>query len=243
MASKHDVYFATNRNQTRKKPVKFGDRFNDDGPQFYRVGSARVDKKSDDPDEGYNLTDVSLQDESTSGPPVKLGSKQIFKKLQKQMRKDGRDILIYIHGFANSFNSTLERAAQIADQYTITRPDGKEYRPYMFAFSWPSNGKVIPPWQYFSDRDDAEASGKAMARSLLRLVEFLEETNTDGEQCAQRLHLVAHSMGNWALRHALQGLRQLAGPGAMRPIFENVFLMAADEDDDALEPGPTTGRW
>jgi esterase/lipase superfamily enzyme len=107
----------------------------------------------------------------------------------------------------------------------------------MFAFSWPSNGKVVPPWQYFSDRDDAEASGKAMARSLLRLVEFLDETNSGGEQCAQRLHLVAHSMGNWALRHALQGLRSLAGPEAMRPIFENVFLMAADEDDNALEVG------
>jgi esterase/lipase superfamily enzyme len=238
MAEKHEVYFATNRNLTRKKsPDRFGDRFHEDGPQFYRVGLGSVKKKSDKPDKGFKLTDLTLQEESTSGPPVKLGSREVFKKLRDQMRKDRRDILVYIHGFANSFGSSLERAAQIADQYRITRPDGVEYRPYMFAFSWPSNGKVVPPWQYFSDRDDAEASGKAMARSLLRLVEFLDETNSGGEQCAQRLHLVAHSMGNWALRHALQGLRSLAGPEAMRPIFENVFLMAADEDDNALEVG------
>jgi len=43
---------------------------------------------------------------------------------------------------------------------------------------------VFPPWQYSSDRDDAEASGKAMARLLLRLAEFLGETNAGGEQCA-----------------------------------------------------------
>lgn len=238
MTNMIDVYFATNRKQTRKKPpVRFGDRFNHDGPQFYRVGLARVEKKSDDPDKGYKLVDVLLAEESETGPPVTLGSKEIFKKLREQMRKDHRDILVYIHGFANSFKSSIARAAQVADQYRITPPDDKEYRPHVFAFSWPSNGQVVPPWQYFSDRDDAEASGKAMARSLLRLVEFLDETNASGAQCAQRLHLVAHSMGNWALRHTLQGLRNLAGPSVMRPIFENVFLMAADEDDDALEAG------
>ena len=38
-----DVYFATNRNVTRKsQPVAFGERFHSDGPQFYRVGRAEV---------------------------------------------------------------------------------------------------------------------------------------------------------------------------------------------------------
>jgi esterase/lipase superfamily enzyme len=238
MTNMHDVYFATNRNQNRRKPPdNFGDRFHNDGPQFYRVGVCRVEKKSEDPDTGYKLTGVSLAKETKSGPPVTLGSTAIFKELRKKMRTDKRDILIYIHGFANSFKSSIARAAQISDSYRITKPDGKDYQPYIFAFSWPSNGQVVPPWQYFSDRDDAEASGKAMARSLLRLVEFLDETNAGGNQCTQRLHLIVHSMGNWALRHTLQGLRHLAGPAAMKPIFENVLLMAADEDDDALEVG------
>ena len=55
------------------------------------------------------------------------------------------------------------------------------------------------------DRDDAAASGIAMARFMMRLLDFL----TDKGQCEQRIHLVAHSMGNWALRHAVQGLISL----------------------------------
>ena len=42
-------------------------------------------------------------------------------------------------------------------------------------FSWPSNGMVQPAWNYFSDREDAEASGIAMGRALKQLVEFLTE--------------------------------------------------------------------
>ena len=39
---------------------------------------------------------------------------------------------------------------------------------------------------------------------------------------------VAHSMGNWALRHAVQAIK---GERRLQPIFDNVFLMAADEDE------------
>lgn len=235
MADFHDVYFATNRNRLRKAGrVEFGERFHEDGPQFYRVGHARVEQISKDPDEGYLLREVTLAPESKSGKPTLLGSKKIFNDLQERMRQDNRDVLVYLHGFANSFKSSIERAAQVADIYRIRRADGEEYQPHIFAFSWPSNGEVVPPWQYFSDRDDAEASGKAMARSFLRLLEFLQETTGNDAQCRQRLHLVAHSMGNWALRHMVQGLVQLGGTEAMRPVFEHIFLMAADEDDDAL---------
>ena len=147
--------------------------------------------------------------------------------------------MLYIHGFANDFGSAMARAAQLADVYRVTRPDGQSYRPYIFAFSWPSNGQVIPPWQYHSDRDDAEASGKATARALARLLEFLAKTRAEGTRCDQRLHLVAHSMGNWALRHTVQGLRSLQGDDALKPVFDNAFLMAADEDDDTLQPEHT----
>lgn len=231
------VYFATNRNQTGpdEKPG-FGDRFHADGPQFYRVGEAEVARVSDDPDEGYRVERVTLAPESKVGEPAALGSSKIFLELQQRMGADAKDVLIYLHGFANDFHSALARAAQLSQAYTITRPNGETYEPYVFAFSWPSNGRVTPPWHYFSDRDDAEASGKAMARALLRLVDFLDRVRASGQRCDQRLHLVSHSMGNWALRHAMQGLRTLKGDDALVPIFDNALLMAADEDDDTLEP-------
>ncbi len=234
---KTKVYFATNRDNpgTEAEP-RFGNRFHKDGPHFYRVGVATVDKVSDDPDAGYQLRRVRLRPESKEGEPLQLGSTAAFRQLQKTMRKGNRDAVVYIHGFANSFESAMARAAQLASAYLIKRPDREAYRPSVFAFSWPSNGAVVPPWQYFSDRDDAEASGKAMARALARLVEFLKAAQGKDVRCDQRVHLVAHSMGNWALRHMVQGFRGLQDEGPLRPIFDNAFLMAADEDDDALEP-------
>ena len=150
------------------------------------------------------------------------------------MLDDNRDAIVYIHGFANDFSSSVARAAQLSDVYRITRPGGEVYQPHVFAFSWPSNGKVVPPWQYFSDRDDAEASGKAMARATIRLVDFLNQSRAEGLRCDHRLHLVAHSMGNYVLRGAVQEISR-QHPGRPPRVFDQVFLMAADEDDNAFQ--------
>jgi esterase/lipase superfamily enzyme len=163
------------------------------------------------------------------------GSARLFQELREKMQAEGQDALIYIHGFANGFDSAMARAAQIKEAYRITPyrdgQAGEPYEPSMFAFSWPSDGKIQPPWKYASDRDDAALSGVAMARALRRFVDFLNE----GEACRQGLHLVAHSMGNWALRHAVLGLRALMSERRLPKIFENAFLMAADEDEDCFE--------
>jgi len=70
-----------------------------------------------------------------------------------------------------------------------------------------------------------------MARAIRKFVDFLN----DGEPCRRRLHLVVHSMGNWALRHTVLGLRALMDEGRLPKIFDNAFLMAADEDEDCFE--------
>jgi esterase/lipase superfamily enzyme len=54
------------------------------------------------------------------------------------------------------------------------------------------------------------------------------------KQCVRRLHVLAHSMGNWALRHAVRKFLDLNGGRAPR-VFDCAFLMAADEDHDTLE--------
>src|SRR5215510_5216640 len=42
-------------------------------------------------------------------------------------------------------------------------------------------------------------------------------------------------MGNYALRHALQGIIAQYAGNTLPRVFQNIFLMAADEDNDALE--------
>ncbi|WP_126976902.1 alpha/beta hydrolase [Frigidibacter oleivorans] len=249
------IFFASNRNIRHRSSSKgdlFGDRFNADGPQIFRVGEAEVTLTGPDPkeDDSWQVGASTLYDEQlreTAKTPAKLGSAALFEKLRRILKEEERDVLIYIHGFANSFENSLRRAAALQELYSTARQ-----KVQVVLFSWPSNGTVQPAWHYFSDRDDAAASGIAMARALQRLVEFLTEMRLDDRQtildarklgavpdpddlrqCTRRLHLVAHSMGNWALRHALQ--RFVAENGGRLPrIFDCVFLMAADEDHDAL---------
>ena len=222
------IYFATNRGMSgpRTNP-RFGERFHQDGAQFYRVGTATVSKVSDDLDEGYQIKRIQVEGESSADAQDR-GSDRLFGKIRKEINARGCDALVYIHGFANTFEESIARAAQLHEVYQVGPPK-KPQHPVVFVFCWPSNGRVTPPWEYFSDRQDAEASGVAMARTVCRLYDFIRR---EGTPCKQRIHVVAHSMGNWALRHAVQALK---GERRLEPIFDNVFLMAADEDDDALE--------
>jgi hypothetical protein len=71
----------------------------------------------------------------------------------------------------------------------------------------------------------------AFARGFLKVADFINQTEA---RCQQRLHLTAHSMGNYVLRHALQELKRQVGNQLPR-LFDQVLMMAADEDDDAFD--------
>ena len=224
------IYFATNRRVTGSAgQPRFGDRNHRDGPDFYRVGQADVEKVSSDLDDGYQVTAVSIHGEGSTDPKNR-GTDVLFDDMRKEIDTRRCDALIYIHGFANTFESSISRAAQLYEYYLVG-PERSPRHPLVFAFCWPSDGRVTPPWEYFSDRSDARAAGPAMARTLLRFRDYMQHN----APCKQRIHLVAHSMGNWALRYAVQAIPELDGGRPLETFLENVFLMAADEDDDALE--------
>jgi esterase/lipase superfamily enzyme len=248
MASDVQVWFATNRRLTDPTDGWYGDTFHGDGPEFYRVGTAGVasDGKT------YKVREVETFNERK--PPrdvgldskAVLGSTQLFADLKQKMR-DGQDLIVLIHGYASGFSDALERAAELTEKYLVRGKDGKERQPIVLVFSWPSNGRMIPFKSYVSDRSDAEKSGHALARLFFRLIDFyLGEaekarvaTTEDGQKrhapCPGRIHLVAHSMGNWALRAGLLHAIDRRGADNLPILFDNVFLMAADEDEDALE--------
>jgi esterase/lipase superfamily enzyme len=246
------IYFATNRRYTEGAKIPFGDRYNAEGPAIYRVGHAEVEPRANptSDDDRFAITSVTVEPEKPSDPGAAgddevLGSTKLFQEVTTVVRGETRDVIAYIHGFNSSFETCMVRAAQLEANW---RPSGKA--PIVFAFSWPADGgdglglgqsgQTDSRWKYFGDRDDAEASGKAIGRSLRRLFDFLlelrrEDIRNGREPCGQRIHLVAHSMGNWALRHALLALRGLYQGARLPKLFTNAFLMAADEDADALE--------
>lgn len=253
-----EIFFASNRDVLRESSARgnvFGSRFNTDGPQCFRVGRANVSLKArakPEDDEAWKVGATQLYSETLdSGQPAgaRLGSARLFEELREHLRQENRDVIVYLHGFANSFENSLQRAASLEELYNR----GGEQKVMVLLFSWPSNGEVQPTWNYFSDREDAEASGLAMGRALKRLVEFLTAMRKEDQevilaarragtvpdpaelvQCVRRLHLLAHSMGNWALRHAVRKFIELNG-GRVPRVFDCAFLMAADEDHDALQ--------
>ncbi|MFO0764754.1 MAG: alpha/beta fold hydrolase [Patescibacteria group bacterium] len=200
------IWFVTNRNYAGKT---FGTTF-PKIPGDLRVGRAEVM-------DGGTIDGLNV---FPNNP--KKGSLAMFDELRGDMKTCGRDTIIYIHGFNNDFNESLQEGAE------LSRALGDRYN--VVVFSWPSNGTKLG---YYPDRHDAELSGLGFARGLLKFKAFISEL-TKEDACERKLHLVAHSMGNYVLRHALQKMKQIEGYASTPRLFDQVVLAAADEDADAL---------
>jgi esterase/lipase superfamily enzyme len=127
----------------------------------------------------------------------------------KQRDADERMALVFIHDFNVSFEEAALSAAQIGCDLGL---------PGLTAFySWPSQGKLSG---YSADEDSIEASEHHIAKFL---TDFVAESH------AERVHIVAHSMGN---RGLLRSLQRVANQfqGRNRLPFGQIFLTAPDED-------------
>ena len=240
-----NVYFATNRNLVvRKSKLVFPSR----GPKFgihpcdFRVGTAIVDIRSGDPVDGERLNDTVHYRSAQIEPERRLqngrfalrGSQRLFRDMSEHLNPSSnnqteaprRSLLVFIPGFNNSFEEAIEGGAALANLYS-----SDDHHLIPFVFSWPSDGE-FGTYYYRSDRKDSEASGGAGARVIER---FLRYANILGsaEQCSLSAFLVAHSMGAYVLRFALEELVRRNSP--LAPVFDIALLIAADVDYDALE--------
>jgi esterase/lipase superfamily enzyme len=98
----------------------------------------------------------------------------------------GGDVLIYVHGFNQTFETAVLDAARLSDAI--------KFRGRTMVFSWPSRAELF---DYVYDRDSATFSRDDFERVLSSIV------SAPG---AGRVHIVAHSMGTML---ALESLRQL----------------------------------
>lgn len=213
------VYFATNRNLINgSNPVTFGDKFSAADLGDLRFGQAEVNAGALDESSVQVLPDTPS-----------AGSRALFAQLRQQMSAQSKDALIFIHGFNVSFKEAVESAAMIKTRYE--QLSAGRYAPNIFVFSWPSNGRLF---EYKDDRHDAQTSGYAFARGLEKLTSFLRNAE-NGEPCQQRVNLIAHSMGNYVLRHALQETQKIGASRMLPRLFDSIILAAADEDNDAFD--------
>ncbi len=130
--------------------------------------------------------------------------------LAKARRNPGQ-AFVFVHGFNATFEDALYRTAQLAHDLEF---DGV---PYLY--SWPSSGTETG---YLYDRDSAD-------RTRRFFTQFLEQIASQTK--VQKIHLIAHSLGN---RPLLEALRAGGDPGklAKRLKLDQIVLAAPDVDRD-----------
>lgn len=172
---------------------------------------------------------------------TQLGSQAMFADLLQAMQ-NSTDVLVYIHGFNVSWAQAVGSALslQLMLQNSPSRDPAQKLQVVLF--SWPSDGMALPWVSYKSDRSEAAGSGAAVGRAFLKLRDFLASLRDRAKKggtplCGQDIHLLCHSMGNFLLQNALQRTYDFTPGNSLPRIFEQVFLCAADVDDNALEAG------
>ncbi|RZN00376.1 hypothetical protein CWO91_34085 [Bradyrhizobium genosp. SA-3] len=138
----------------------------------------------------------------------------------------GGDVLIYVHGFKQTFETAVLDAAHLSD--------GIKFRGRTMVFSWPSKAGLF---DYAYDRDSAMWSRDAFERVLSALV----SSPTGG-----RVHIVAHSMGTMLTLESLRQLYARYGDTVTSKIGAVVFA-SPDIDMDVFSSsiqriGPLTGK-
>jgi len=138
----------------------------------------------------------------------------------------GGDVLIYVHGFKQTFETAVLDAAHLSD--------GIKFRGRTMVFAWPSKAGLF---DYAYDRDSAMWSRDDFERVLSALV------SAPG---AGRVHIVAHSMGTMLSLESLRQLYARYGDTVTGKIGAVVFA-APDIDMDVFTSavhriGPLAGK-
>lgn len=267
------LYFATNRKHEGAQwtPTSYGKNFSNDGAENLRFGwlSLQADeneinkhlssKGAYGTGDGVALSgylkkqakgakieayreelDPKVADIHQKG--AKLGSLAMFDDLKKDMMNK-TDVLIYIHGFNVSWHEAVGSALAMQEMLNNSPARDPTQNLLVILFSWPSDGMALPFVSYKSDRTEAQASGYAFGRGMLKVRDFLMKLKKDGgDLCGQDIHLLCHSMGNYVLQNTIERIYDHTSGSALPRIFEHIFMCAPDVDDNVLEPGMEMGR-
>jgi len=123
-------------------------------------------------------------------------------------RTSTKEALVFIHGYNVNFPDAIKETGQLT--YDLG------FHGVALAYSWPSQGKLIEHWAYTADENNAQWSAS-------HLEEFLKILATNLK--AERIHLVAHSMGNRVMLEALKNLKD-------KGLYDDIIMAAPDIDAD-----------
>lgn len=117
------------------------------------------------------------------------------------------DMLIYVHGYWNSFARAARRAAQLHIDLQV--------RGATAFYSWPS---VCNPFGYVVDQEKAIESARHLRSFLSQIAQKCRPSN---------IHIIAHSMGNRALLMSIEKIADEVSQATGIP-FAQIILAAPD---------------
>ncbi len=164
---------------------------------------------------GYTSPDPS-RDFTIAARDDLNGAQSFQSRLQSHIARkpaDERDIVLYVHGYNNSFLDGVYRTAQIAHDFEVPG--------IAVHFSWPS---AANPLGYTYDRDSVLFARDGLEKMLRNLA-----NQTSGE-----IVVIGHSLGTMLVMETLRQI-DIASPGWADAELGGVVLISPDLDVDLFK--------
>jgi esterase/lipase superfamily enzyme len=146
---------------------------------------------------------------------LKLNSDEFTTRLTRAIEASpGNKLMIFVHGYNETFVDASRMAAQFADDLKFPGP--------VVLFSWPSQGSLT---SYTVDETNAEWSQAHFTELMSILLERIP---------VQSIYLVAHSMGNRIIGNAMITLSSDRLESDMM-LFREIIMIAPDIDADVFQ--------
>ena len=124
--------------------------------------------------------------------------------LTYELQNSQKEILIYVHGFANNFKDSVLSTALISDKI--------KFSGICIAYAWPSQGDISPR-SYLIDKEEALAARNHFQNFL----QFLQKFRRN------KIHIISHSMGSFLTTEVVKNLPPMQQ-------FANLIFVAPDVD-------------
>lgn len=164
------------------------------------------DRLPGDPEKAYTTRSFTYLDGDA-------GFRAALKDEMAKRPPDHREVVLFIHGYNTRFPEALYRFVQITHDARAPR--------IPVLFTWASRGAVT---DYVYDNNSATAARDGLERTLREIL----------ESGVTRVHIIAHSMGNWVLTETIRQIKL-----SKNPIPEDrigaVILAAPDLDIDVFK--------
>lgn len=154
--------------------------------------------------------------------------------MEELFSSNAQRVLLYVHGFSNQPEEhVIQNTLKMQTMLENSQPSC-----IVIPIIWPCDNDFGIIKDYWDDQLSAELSGYVFARALGKLINWQQKHSP----CYRKISVLAHSMGNRVLLKSLSAFAEEFGHQGVPLIFDEIFLMAADIANNALEEDQE-GRW